>query len=957
MIGATFSHFRVTAKLGEGGMGEVYRAEDTKLGRDVAIKVLPEAVAADPERLARFEREAKVLASLNHPNIAAIYSLERSTVTSAEGSEAVKQWGSEQRDGTGREEGASVPQGPNASGPSSVHFLVMELVAGEDLSQQIARGPIPVSKTLSVAQQLADALEVAHELGIIHRDLKPANIKVTPDGQVKVLDFGLAKALDPETGTGTDQDPIQSPMSMSPTLTAQMTQAGVLLGTAAYMSPEQAKGRVVDKRSDIWSYGVVLWEMLTGRDLFEGETVPERLGAIFRQEIDLGELPLETPLLLRRLIERCLERDPKRRLRDIGEARVAIERIIEGEEASIEETLSKAPPEKSPSRWVPIGVTGVLCALLAAGAVYLLEPAPPPEPVRKLDLVAEGVDAAWFTAPTLSPAGRSIAYNAKGGIWVRDLDDLVARQLVTVSEPSAIFWSPDSASLGYADGKKLWRVDAGGGRSTAICDLPGTGAAIGGAWRDDGTIAFASWRGAMYSVSAEGGHPTEMFEHDPQVEIDYHFPSWLPDGRLLFAAHRNLDEPTRSGDGSAPRSGAALEEMKLDVFDGSERRAIEWGGSVDLQWPTFDPRSRLLLYTRTMPSIGIWARPMEAASLAPIGDEYLLTPDAGTLSLGGDDSLLYMEVESIEGSTELVWIDRSGRVLGGIAAPMAGLAEPALSPDGRRLAATAWTDGNRDVWMIDLERGASSRLTFEDSHESVPMWDADTDRIIYSELRGMSSTIVTRAADGSGDRQELVQGAGYGMWGGLAAYSPDGRHLLFAVDEGGPKYLRLSEVGENGAISEPEPFFSSSPEPSILDARISPDGRLLAYMSTDSGQPEVFLTRFPEGTGRWQVSNAGGSQPRWAAGSGELFFIGGSGPTSRMLTSVDLGTGPEIAIGVPEQLFSLSDNFNNSLKSEEGFDVAADGSRFVMVRSSSSGVASSPRMILVQNWRQELSDR
>jgi dipeptidyl aminopeptidase/acylaminoacyl peptidase len=316
-----------------------------------------------------------------------------------------------------------------------------------------------------------------------------------------------------------------------------------------------------------------------------------------------------------------------------------------------------------------------------------------------------------------------------------------------------------------------------------------------------------------------------------------------------------------------------------------------------------------------------------------------------------------MEVESIEGSTELVWIDRSGRVLGGIAAPMAGLAEPALSPDGRRLAATAWTEGNRDVWIIDLERGSSSRLTFEDSHESVPMWDADTDRIIYSELRGMSSTIVSRAADGSGDRQELVQGAGYGMWGGLAAYSPDGRHLLFAVDEGGPKYLRLSEVGEDGVVSEPEPFFSSSPEPSILDARISPNGRLLAYMSTDSGQPEVFLTRFPEGTGRWQISNGGGSQPRWAKGNGELFFIGGSGPTSRMLTSVDLGTGPEIAIGVPEQLFSLSDNFNNSLKSEEGFDVAADGSRFLMVRSSSSGPASTPRMILVQNWREELPDR
>ena len=924
MIGTSVSHFEITAKLGEGGMGEVYRAEDTKLGREVAIKFLPDSLASDPERLARFEREAKVLASLNHPNIAAIFSFEQASVNPQPAS-------------------SRVPKAP----AQSIHFLVMELVEGLDLKERIDRGPVPLDEAMAIALQVTEALEAAHEGGIIHRDLKPANIKISPDGQVKVLDFGLAKALDPrDSGTPGPQD-----LSLSPTLTAQMTQAGVLMGTAAYMSPEQANGRPVDKRTDIWAFGVVFYEMLVGQNLFEGDTVPETLGAIFRQEVDLSELPAETPPRLRRLIERCLERDAKQRLRDIGEARVALSRVESDEESPAESTA------KSRRSWMSIVAAGAISALLTAAVVRLLTPASPPVPLRKLDLVAEGVDAAWFTAPTLSPDGRRIAYNAKGGIWVRDLDDLVARQLVTVSEPSAIFWSPDSASLGYADGKKLWRVGAEGGRSTAICDLPGTGAAIGGAWRVDGTIAFASWRGAMYTVPAEGGHPTEMFEHDPQAEIDYHFPSWLPDGRLLFAAHRNLDEPSRSGDGSAPRSGAALEEMKLDVFDGGERRAIEWGGSVDLQWPTFDSRAHLLLYTRTMPSVGIWARPVDAASLTPTGDEYLLTPDAGTLSLGGDDSLLYMEVESIEGSNELVWIDRSGRVLGGIAAPMAGLAEPALSPDGRRLAATAWIEGNRDVWIIDLERGSSSRLTFEDSHESVPMWDADTDRIIYSELRGMSSTIVTRAADGSGDRQELVQGAGYGMWGGLAAYSPDGRHLLFAVDEGGPKYLRLSEVGENGALSDPEPFFSSSPEPSILDARISPNGRLLAYMSTDSGQPEVFLTRFPEGTGRWQVSNGGGSQPRWAAGSGELFFIGGSGPTSRMLTSVDLGTGPEIAIGVPEQLFSLSDNFNNSLKSEEGFDVAADGNRFVMVRSSSSGPASSPRMILVQNWRQELPDR
>ncbi|HUG88915.1 MAG TPA: protein kinase, partial [Actinomycetota bacterium] len=899
-------HFRITAKLGEGGMGAVYRAEDGKLGREVAVKVLPQAFVADPERLARFEREARVLATLNHPHIAGIHEV-------------------------GEDDG--------------VHFLVMELAEGRTLDRRLAEGPVPLEEALPWALQIARALEEAHERGIVHRDLKPQNVVVTPAGGIKLLDFGLAKAA-ALSATALPSHELAS----SPTLTMERTVEGVILGTAGYMSPEQAKGRDVDKRADIWAFGVLVTEMLTGKRLFAGETVSETLAFVMTREPDLRHLPDATPRLLRDTLARCLERDPRRRLRDIGEARIALERVLEGE-------VEEAPAPELPSRraWA-FGAVAAAAAVLAALATWLVggfvAPQEAQRPLRKLDLVAEGVLAEWFTRPSLSPDGARIAYNAEGGIWIRDLDRLEARRVATPSEPSMLFWSPDSRSIGFRDAGTLWRVDADGGRPAPICELPGTTSAVGAAWHEDGRIAFGSWRGAMYVVPAGGGRPEQLFEHDGEAVIDYHDPLWLPDGRLLFTVHLRV----REGDPKGRESGLA-------VFDGSTLRFVEIAAPAAFGSLAYDPETQLLLYVREGPNPGMWARPVDPQTLQPTGPESLLVPGAVTLSLGGGDSMLYMEAASTRGVQELVLVDRAGRVVAIPGQPHPGLADPALSPDGRRVAFTAWSDADRELWVVDLGRGTSSRLTFDETGASAPVWTADSVHIVYSELRGMSSTIVTRRADGTGGRTVVFDGAGYGLWQGLAMFAPGGRHFVAAIDEGGPKFLRIADVDESGGLSDPRPFFSFEPDPSVLDARISPDGSMLAYTSSDSGRPEVYLTRFPGGEGRWQVSFDGGHRPRWAAVSGELFFLSGTGSSTRALRVVEVEASPSIDVGTPRDLFRLAagavggeGQLDFLAGRDDAFDVTPDGERFVMVRAATAR-GFTPRMVLVQNWRQELPRR
>jgi serine/threonine-protein kinase len=869
--GQTLLHYRLVEKIGEGGMGVVWKAVDTTLDREAAIKVLPDIFAGEHERMARFQREAKVLASLNHPNIAAVY-------------------GFHEADG--------------------VRFLAMEFVDGENLAQRLERGALPLEEGLEIARSMARALEAAHEQGVVHRDLKPANVVVTGDGEVKILDFGLAKALDTSAESGT-----VSP-TMSPTLTSAGTAAGVILGTAAYMSPEQAKGKTADRRADIWAFGVTVHEMLSGSQLFRGESVSETLAAVLLTEPSMEALPRETPARLRRLLERCLTKDPRQRLRDIGEARIALGDLAAGETEDELHAAVVQPVIRKGIGILPAAAGLVLAGALAAAAVWWLKPAPP-EALTKFELPIERLDNGPSYA--LSADGRSIAYAEANQLWIRRLDKLEPREIPGTTGATIPFWSPDGAWVGYAADSRLWKVAVSGGESVLISELPNRivrGA--GASWGDDGNIVFSYGGGPLYEVPARGGDVHLLLEANNEAGEDhFHEPSHLPGGRgILYTVHRGANK--------------GIDTLSV-LADGASRPVLQLEAQ-SLWKPVYSPTGHIL-FARFPTNAGVWALPFSLDTLEATGEPFLIVPDGDSPSVSSNGTL----ISRIGGGStmeQLVWLNREGEIEGTIGQPQPDILFASLSPDGKRVAVTAHEGDNWDVWIHDVDRATKTRLTFDDDADWNPIWSPDGRSIAHS--RG--GNVFVRQADGTGPEQDLGKGE-------AISFSGDGAQVVFAADDdNGHGDIWHRTIAADG---EAELFLAS--EADEWAPRLSPDGRYIAYESDESGQDEIYLMRFPNGEGKWQVSVDGGKWPLWTRAGQELIYRDGN-----VLMSVAVRTEPSVELGTPQQLFS-GDEARVTLAPRR-FDVTADGQRIVAVQSVDRQAEDRNGLMVALNWFAEFRE-
>jgi serine/threonine protein kinase len=880
--GTHIGPYSVTVAIGAGGMGEVYRARDTRLERDVALKVLPENVSGDNERLLRLQREARTLAALNHPNIAHVYGLE------------------------------------NANG---VTAFAMELVDGPTLEDRIATGAIPLDEAARIARQIADALETAHEQGIVHRDLKPANVKIRPDGTVKVLDFGLARAVESAPNASA---------SMMPTITSPaMTAMGVIMGTAAYMSPEQAKGQPVDRRADIWAFGVVFAEMLTGKRMFAGDSVSETIASVIK---DPPAIP-DAPPAIRQLIARCLQRDQRARLRDIGEARIVLE-----DPAS----MTSAPAAAAGP--VPAGRPGLAWALISAvvlvsgiGIGWLVRPAPPSVevPHRTFTLPADNLIHSAQRAPVISPDGTKVAYASlgPGRLWVRDLATSESRSVLD-TDAQFFSWSPDSTQLVYVSSQdgRLMRVRADGGTPTAIAALRQSLGSDGAtAWTADGSIVFTSSlpNTGLQRVAVDGGDLAPLLMPVKDTERDFHDLSALPDGKgLLYVVDR---------------VGGAVDTIAA-FAGGSAKRVLQIEGET-IRAPVYASTGHIL-FQRTSNNPGVWAVPFSLDDLTTTGDPFLVVPQGTFPSVSRDGTLVYMP-PVVAGMQELVWIDRTGAAVGTIGRPLPGLNSPALSPDGRRVAATALEEQHPAIWVFDTTRDAQTRLTFGEGDKNSPTWSPGGDRVFFTWATPPETgrSIAAQPADGTGQSQVIVKT----RRGIAASISPDGRFVVYT--ESGPDVAKMGSdiwyASIDGSVP-PRPFISD-PQPQ-QDPRFSPDGRYVAYLSFEAGRPDVFVKAFPGGEGKWQVSVNAGVAPRWSR-RGTLLFLQ-PGPTTKVMEATVSTSGAFVA-GTPREVL----DFAKVERYAGGWDVIADASRFVVMRQSASAPRRQPPMTVIQNWSAGFKNR
>jgi Tol biopolymer transport system component len=843
--------YEILSPLGAGGMGEVYKARDTRLGRDVALKISNEKFND------RFEREAKSIASLNHPNICQLYDV-----------------------------------GPD--------YLVMELIDGEPI-----KGPLPLATALEYAGRIADALQAAHDRGIIHRDLKPANIMLTSGGVVKVLDFGLAKNAE-----AAESDP-----ESSPTMTISPTRAGMIVGTAAYMAPEQARGKSVDKRADIWAFGVVLYEILTGKKLFQGETVSDILASVLKEEPDLSRVPAE----VRHLLGSCLQKDPRRRLRDIGDMPL----LLNGD----------APTRTSGAlRWILPSIAAALVLVLVIAVVTLRQPAPAaPLPVQFQ--ISPPEKSLFGPQMALSPDGRMLAFtDGSNSIWVRPLDALQARQLRQAHATQPFFWSPDSRFIVYNGNGKLTKIDVSGGPPQVLCDAPG--GVIGGFWTKDGTIAFGQNAGPMMTVPASGGVPSRIAKVDAsatQAPLTQMLPSLLPDGRH-FIHYTN----------------PGVQDVVLTSFDakpGSEKVLVNAPVAAVFA-PSSDSKFGYLLFLRDSTLV---AQPFDLSSLALTGAAAPVAEGVGTslahgfFTVSGNGVLAYRTGSAA--GIRLVWFDRTGRETGSVGQP-GDYRNLALSPDGSRVATARVEAMNQDIWLLDLARNTNTRLTSDPAADAAPVWSRDGNRVAWTSGSGANRRLFMTLADGDSKPEMLLPATlGLSPWD----WSSDGR-LVYSISADPRTQVRsLWTVAVDG---DRKPSRVTQSEFSESHAQFSPDGRWISYTSDESGRPEIYVRPFPsapERGGKIKVSEGGGASARWRRDGKELFYIAGD----QKMMAVDVNSAGGFKAGVPQPLFQsrMVGEAGRSLQAPYLWDVSADGKRFLI---GTPAAESSEAITVVLNWQAAL---
>jgi serine/threonine protein kinase len=869
--GTRIGVYEILSPLGAGGMGEVYRARDIKLKRDVALKVLSDAFSSDPERMARFQREAEVLASLNHPHIAHLYGLEERT-------------------------------------------LVMELVEGESLPC-----PLSLETALNYAKQIAEALEYAHERGVVHRDLKPANIKITPDGVVKVLDFGLAKAID---------DPIPSAdLSNSPTLTLGATRVGVILGTAAYMSPEQASGHPADRRADIWSFGAVLYEMLAGTRAFGGDSVPDTLATVLKLEPDWDALPIRTPASIRTLVRRCLTKDRKQRLQAIGEARIALEHPERDEPA----TAPVIAPSASRLIWALAAASAVFFAVAALLAVVHFRETPPSEQTLRASITLPEDSVVHSFA--VSPDGRSLVIAAevagKRQLWLRAMDALQAQAMPFTEDASYPFWSPDSRSIGFFAQGKLNKVAASGGPAQPLCDaINGTG----GSWSRDDVIVFSpGLRASIQRVAAAGGAPVDV----TTLKSD-RWPVFLPDGRHFLYSTIG---------GGADKTGVYVSSL-----DGGEDRRV----LVDASGVAFAPSTRgdrigHILFVR---GSRLMAVPFEAAGVRVLGDVF---PVAEDVSLKAENQYLPATVSETGvllyagraggGINQITQYDRNGTSLGPVGA--SGVVHhPSFSPDEKSVAFTRLGSTGGDLWVWNQNRGNETEFTNDNSIVAAPFWSPKGDRVVFgSDRQGGFLNLYQKAASGSGPEEPLLPRSFIDI---PSQWSRDGRFIVYA--ELDPKtQFDLWVLPTEGAAADRKPISFLNTESNELFGQLSPDSHWMAFTSDRSGRREVYVRPFQGGEGEWPISIAGGQAPRWRADGQELFFEALNGKMMAVPVTATAAATPAIEAGTPVALFDAH-MVHNTPDALFEYDVTSDGKRFLINTTTRSGVVSGQALTVVANW-------